>query len=447
MSLLEIFYFLAIRPILMIVKKKRMNQEGENNENNRRFNYFSHYLESSTIKSFNYMAEEKSKLAKLFWFGLSVYVFYEATRTTLSFYSQYESEEIATSSDGNLLSIDQIPFPAITIMSDFQSTLNHIAQDYSDRQAAKKNRIQLNESWEETLERKYMNIPTIARLLACHFHGKFGMEHLDFEFNKSTDVVDYLKTIKAGELWFNDRNATWNSVTFPKFQKIVVKAGIAYAFNMINFHNLFNYSIVSDDFFITKDYNEATPFSANANGESEFSITLRKNQYLDKDKQLCYSNSIFIHHPHDIPASQNANFFSYGSTTEILVSVKVSKADESIKSMAIEDRSCFFDGERKLKFFQVYTKDLCNKECLTYFTYDVCGCAPHHYVRSKDMEICGLEGMACTADILQTANVIELDRRYKKKGICNCLPQCNEIIYDIDARTTKHNSRYSEGYI
>jgi amiloride-sensitive sodium channel len=38
-------------------------------------------------------------------------------------------------------------------------------------------------------------------------------------------------------------------------------------------------------------------------------------------------------------------------------------------------RQCYFDGERQLKFFQIYTKANCELECLTNSTMRYCNCS------------------------------------------------------------------------
>lgn len=38
-------------------------------------------------------------------------------------------------------------------------------------------------------------------------------------------------------------------------------------------------------------------------------------------------------------------------------------------------RQCFFDTERQLRFFKIYTQRNCELECLANFTVKTCGCA------------------------------------------------------------------------
>lgn len=40
-----------------------------------------------------------------------------------------------------------------------------------------------------------------------------------------------------------------------------------------------------------------------------------------------------------------------------------------------EERRCYFESERQLKFFKRYSKINCEVECLTNKTIEVCGCS------------------------------------------------------------------------
>lgn len=402
------------------------------------------YLERSSIKSFNYIADEKSRTAKVLWLVLSIYILYEIVVTTSTFYEQVHSNSIAVDGNSNPESIDKIPFPAVTIVSDLQNYQKEIAGDYKNFHLAKSKGEFPNTTWIDILREKYLNSTLFASYLGCHWHGKLELEKVDFNFTNNSEVANYFLSLDSNFRWFDDRIASWNSRISPSFQKIFVKHGYAHTFNMINLGEFFNLSVVSDDFYVTRDYNESTPWSSQSNGESVFSITLQRNQYLDKEMSLCHFNGFLVHNPYEIPASQHTNFISFGSTTEVSVSVDVYQADKSIFSIPIEKRGCYLKHERKLKFFKIYTKNGCLKECLTFYTHDTCGCAPHHYVRSKSMKVCDIKGLACSADLIPTVNVEKLDKIYASKGICNCIDTCDQVNYYIDAKTKKYDTNYNE---
>lgn len=441
LSLIELLYFLMIRPLIDVEWKNHDKIEKQSEATI--VTMFINYFEISTIKSLNYIAEEKSKISRLFWFALSLYVLYECFRTSLTFYRQLKSDEIAISFDP--ITIDQIPFPAVTISSDLQTNINFIGKDFEEFKLRKSQEKFFNTSWKEILMEKYNNIPTIAEHLACFYHGRFEMESIRSNFTNQSDVINYLKNIQSYQLWFNESVSSWNSMDSPPIQKIVLKQGIAHSFNIVNMRDFYNFSIVTEDFLVSPEFNETTPWKPQSNGESTFSITLKRNKYLDKNKTVCYTNGVMIHSPYEIPKSQNADMFSFGSKTEIFVNVEISIADESIRSIDIKKRQCYFEREMKLRFFKFYSEMNCLAECKTLITLKKCGCVPHHYVRTKDMKVCDLKGMHCTRDSNEKLNGPEFDEMYKKYGACRCYKQCNHINYQIGAFSTKYDKNYKEG--
>lgn len=49
--------------------------------------------------------------------------------------------------------------------------------------------------------------------------------------------------------------------------------------------------------------------------------------------------------------------------------------DETVKVWSPQKRGCYFENERYLRYFRIYTKNNCERECDANNTYDICGCA------------------------------------------------------------------------
>lgn len=58
----------------------------------------------------------------------------------------------------------------------------------------------------------------------------------------------------------------------------------------------------------------------------------------------------------------------------ITVKPQVIYTSKSLKSYKPGARQCFYQNERSLKFFKIYTKANCEFECIVNFTLNVCGC-------------------------------------------------------------------------
>lgn len=62
--------------------------------------------------------------------------------------------------------------------------------------------------------------------------------------------------------------------------------------------------------------------------------------------------------------------------------------DDALKSWSPEQRNCFLEHEKKLKFFKIYTRINCEHECLSEAMLQACDCVPF-YMISKLATITG----------------------------------------------------------
>lgn len=62
------------------------------------------------------------------------------------------------------------------------------------------------------------------------------------------------------------------------------------------------------------------------------------------------------------------------STTRIRIKPKLITTSEGLRYYTPNHRQCFFDSERQLRFFKIYTQHNCRVECLTQFMKIQCGC-------------------------------------------------------------------------
>jgi acid-sensing ion channel, other len=72
---------------------------------------------------------------------------------------------------------------------------------------------------------------------------------------------------------------------------------------------------------------------------------------------------MFIFSPFDLPLSIKQEPLLSGHSYQIVLEPKITKSDESLQSIAPATRKCYFEGERKLKFFKIYTQSNCELEC------------------------------------------------------------------------------------
>jgi acid-sensing ion channel, other len=84
---------------------------------------------------------------------------------------------------------------------------------------------------------------------------------------------------------------------------------------------------------------------------------------------------VALHMPNEAPQMAK-NFFlvPYNRLTAVMLTPKVTITDAEIREFSVEKRQCYFNEERYLRFFQNYTQNNCEIECLANLTVSKCGC-------------------------------------------------------------------------
>jgi Amiloride-sensitive sodium channel len=117
-------------------------------------------------------------------------------------------------------------------------------------------------------------------------------------------------------------------------------------------------------------------------------------------------------------------------------------------------RNCYFERERKLKFFNVYTKHNFMQECLTNATIEVCECAKFFYIRElndfvrflwvKLLVIGDDSTQIChetkDRDCVNRIYNILFDESSPQVQQCDCLPSCSSINYNTNVHFEKFSA-------
>lgn len=96
-------------------------------------------------------------------------------------------------------------------------------------------------------------------------------------------------------------------------------------------------------------------------------------------------------------------------------------------------RQCYFSDEKQLQFFNDYTKENCDFECLTNYTLHECGCVRFSMPRTKGTKICGIKKIDCC--IRAEDELLGKDDGLLGIGEfddCNCLPSCTSYSYGVE---------------
>lgn len=153
---------------------------------------------------------------------------------------------------------------------------------------------------------------------------------------------------------------------------------------------------------------------------------------VNNDQKLKLYNAFFVHPPDEPPLflfKSDAIEFDSGKIIEVFVTPNVITTDPDLQSIDVEDRVCFLDGEKQLRFFKIYTQKNCQMECFSNFSSQICGCVPFDVVRDFDTPVCELYDYACVAELEYH---VKFEQDIEKTKSCNCLQLCNSVKYEFE---------------
>lgn len=157
---------------------------------------------------------------------------------------------------------------------------------------------------------------------------------------------------------------------------------------------------------------------------------------------------VAIHNPGEDPRVFDDNFvLPLGQDLTVKISPKMMKTSDSLVSYPSETRQCFFNHERHLKYFKIYTQKNCDYEGLANFTFSQCDHVKFSMPRQADTKVCTIDDLDCynlAENLFMTVDLVRStsNETQHKDNACNCLPACTSIGYDIE--TTQNNIKYDE---
>lgn len=121
---------------------------------------------------------------------------------------------------------------------------------------------------------------------------------------------------------------------------------------------------ISKDFHYKYDTNDTITYPWSTNTGVVFGLKI--NFKMNKLHEGCYDyDSFIIHPPNELPIYSDIVRFEDLVTTDVVITPEIIKTEDNLKRLDVNVRNCYFDDERKLKYFKVYTQTNCEQECLS----------------------------------------------------------------------------------
>ena len=165
---------------------------------------------------------------------------------------------------------------------------------------------------------------------------------------------------------------------------------------------------------------------------------------------------VLLHSPSEFPQVSNQYFrVPFGQEINVVVKPQMITTSDELKDYKPDQRQCYFNNERYLKFFNVYTQKNCELECLANYTLQQCSCVKFSMPRDENTPICGAGKIECYLDASIELSTKSAGEEEGQKD-CKCLPACTSMQYDAELsqnsfewenfiRATKLNVTVTEG--
>jgi len=355
-----------------------------------------------------------------------------------------------------------IPFPAITICPPNAVSIKYlnVTKFFDDIQNGQIPGIE---------DRKIMTTATHVcyqhvKMMGSFKSGVYDDENIVKIFNKVSPQLDDIFTSCNLGSPIECRKIFIRSLTF---------LGNCFTFNMLGYHSLFNANISADfDGYkrknITKSWNPKAKVEYHDDDDVQNigspNWTLQVGYSTDEDwvqplraaglqylvvttkvrneeyPNCCENNykayRVILHLPNEVPTFSNVyTSVNIGQIKYMRINSAINKIDDNLKKFPPDQRKCYYEGERQLKFFKSYSKFNCEHECMANFTYETCGCISFSMPRMDGTKVCKFDDNGCYSNIYYkwAKSYYEEHENMKKfpDFPCNCLPTCTKLKYSI----------------
>ncbi|XP_055599041.1 pickpocket protein 28-like [Uranotaenia lowii] len=392
---------------------------------------------------------------RIWWIVTFLISVYGCSRLIQNIYRKWDQTPVIVSFNEKSTPVWQIPFPAVTICPETKAKSKYL--NFTSMYHTLMNDTEKDALDEDTFNR----VRAVSQVCDAHIF-------YNIELNQTidSDCVDWLRnvSVSANEMlmfckWRNDP-----IYCDTIFTETLTEEGLCYTFNSLSAEDLLRTEELHDDYpYVTENRSSYhwTPESGykedadidtypvrvlGAGARGGLNILLRLYDY-DLD-YLCRGPvqgfKILLHPSGEYP-QVSKQYFRVPLHQEVIISVKpqMITTSEGLRDYAPHRRQCYFHHERHLKYFQVYTQQNCELECITNYTLRSCGCVKFSMPREPETAICGASKIQCyneAEDELLSQDVkYSVDKSFDFRAKCDCLPACTSVQYDAEISQADFN--------
>lgn len=379
---------------------------------------FAEYSEQSSIHSLGYIGKMDIHWSERFFWIVAFFISLIACIYLMSStYAKWQSAPILVSFNERATPAWQVPFPAITICPESKTSADVLDIDSLIKSTMNNQRISDEEQM--SLEALYQ---------VCDFKWK-----LDKKRNLSN--IDYINVLKKiipnypSTSFVEWKGKQQNYSDY--FYETTTEEGICTTFNMLDQKDLYRkgiHSSLKNPYHGTRSNwtlfgydtlkGETYPHRILGAGKKAgltLQLAMKKTDINYACKTAINGYRMTLHTPGDFPRP-STQFYSIPFDASSLVSVKlrVISTARTLRNYSPKVRQCYFHGEKKLKFFKIYTQSNCELECMAEFVYNECGCVRFSMPRDNVTKVCDDAQEKCVdrTEFKWIMNVIRFSRAF-----------------------------------
>ncbi|XP_018568328.1 pickpocket protein 28-like [Anoplophora glabripennis] len=428
------------------------------------YDYIQEFTDYTGIHGFKYMGEQdRTIFEKLWWIVLFSISLWICISLIIDTWKKWDTSPVLVSFAEGQIPVWQIPFPAVTICPETKTkqTIYNFTDAFGRYQ------------YEGNLTEEELRHLSDTTLICDNHIYNDGNETIGL------DTIDYLMSIapQFDDVFFGCKWTLLNESCYNLFTPSMTEDGLCFTFNVLDRSDIFRKNVdlykdylehgrSTEGWTLENGYPVGTPRDtfprrAMSAGSSAGLFLLIKAFKQDLDyicKGPVQGFKVLLHHPAEIPRV-SSNYFRVPLNQEVVVSIApdMMTTSEGLTEYEPHRRQCYFPKEKYLRFFQYYTQQNCEVECLTNYTLVKCGCVAYHMPREKSTPICGAGNLECMLEakneLLQNGVDAEIsnqnsnDPNMKDFLNCDCLPSCTSLNYDSEfTQVPFHWEKIFEGY-
>ncbi|XP_048479067.1 pickpocket protein 28 [Plutella xylostella] len=381
------------------------------------------FSENTTLHGLKYV-NEKSTLEKIFWLVTIAVSVACCSYLIRNVFAKWWDSPVIVAFNKEMVHVGSVPFPSITICPNWSI----LKEEYNYTDVAIKFSNPNSKSNMSTTKRE--EFEDISMICDTTYFT------LDFSIRKgnATVVQNIIKySPKLSNTVFRQRSTLKGAAAAEKYEidAVLTELGVCFTVNTLLQDEILKNTSIQTDY----KYLNSTRASRGWTMEEGYKKGLFFNETYPRRA------AIFLHNPADLPHS---SVHSYAALPRQLSSLALTfhstTTSHNLRKYHPEVRQCYFQSERFLRYFHIYTQNNCMLECRANYTFHRCECVPFYLPYKNSDNVCTEYDSDCITIAIQELGEREMRASLGlEKEACRCLPACNSVTYEAEILKTEYN--------